>query len=224
MKFTSLVITALVAATQFSSTLAAGSVEANDDTASTAASTAVGIAILTNDSLDNDATSPVQATKDNVAISDITLTTSPASGSAIPTGNLDGTITYTPVFGFSGNETFTYKIASSTDSTDTDTATVTVTVAAGIAVIDNFAFLQTNFTRPGQFDKTQVFGQVRGSLFDVASFTPGAGNNETLNAILGPVSTTDFNTFTGSTGFDIVRNSFAAVFTDFGNTFKNFFN
>jgi hypothetical protein len=96
MKFTSLVLTALVAATQFSSTWAAGSVEATDDKVSTAASTAIKIAVLANDLLDNDSGSPVQATKDNVDISDITLTTSPASGSAAPTKNSDGTLTYTP--------------------------------------------------------------------------------------------------------------------------------
>jgi hypothetical protein len=99
-----------------------------------------------------------------------------------------------------------------------------VTVAARPAVKDNFAFLQTNFTRAGFLDRDEAFGQVRGSLFDIASFTPGAASKESLDAILKPVSSPDFASFSNNTSFGVVKNSFAVQFNDFGNFFFNFFN
>jgi hypothetical protein len=87
--------------------------DAVNDSASTSQGQSVTIPVLVNDSdPENDPFS-------------ITGTTPPANGSIVV--NADGTITYTPNSGFSGQDTFTYTI--SDGSGGTDTATVTVNVA-----------------------------------------------------------------------------------------------
>ncbi len=84
---------------------------AADDVATTDEETAVIIDLLGNDS-DIDG--------DGLTIDSID---DPANGSVVDNGN--GTITYTPDAGFSGQEMFTYTV---TDGTETDTATVMVNV------------------------------------------------------------------------------------------------
>ncbi|MDX1991355.1 MAG: Ig-like domain-containing protein [bacterium] len=82
-----------------------------DDTATTNISTAVGIAVLANDTdADGDMLS-------------VTALTTPTVGTAAI--NPDGTVTYTPPAGFVGNATFEYTVS---DGTDTDIGLVTVTM------------------------------------------------------------------------------------------------
>ena len=87
---------------------------ANADTATTPEGTSINIEVLAND-FDPDA--------DSITI---TATTNPANGTV--TLNPDGTITYTPDFGFIGEDTFTYTICDDGIPQLCDTATVTVTV------------------------------------------------------------------------------------------------
>ncbi|MEM7668911.1 MAG: Ig-like domain-containing protein, partial [Pseudomonadota bacterium] len=85
--------------------------DAADDTAVVEQGDSVRVKVLQNDS-DPDG--------DTVTIVDVD---DPANGTA--TLNNNGSITYTPDAGFSGEETFTYTVS---DGTDTDTASVSVTV------------------------------------------------------------------------------------------------
>ncbi|WP_299126398.1 Ig-like domain-containing protein, partial [uncultured Winogradskyella sp.] len=87
---------------------------ANADTATTAEGTPIDIVVLAND-FDPDA-DPIT----------ITATTNPTNGTV--TLNPDGTITYTPNPGFTGEDTFTYTICDDGNPQLCDTATVTVTV------------------------------------------------------------------------------------------------
>lgn len=99
---------------------------ANDDTANTPQNTPVTINVLANDS-DPDG--------DTLTVS---VETPPANGSA--TVNPDKTITYTPDTGFTGEDTFTYKICGDEGcDISSDTATVTVTVAGGGNGSTNYA-------------------------------------------------------------------------------------
>ncbi|WP_418639027.1 DUF7507 domain-containing protein [Winogradskyella sp.] len=87
---------------------------ANADTATTPEGTSIAIVILAND-FDPD-TDPIT----------ITGTTNPSNGTI--TVNNNGTITYTPNDGFTGEDTFTYTICDDGNPQLCDTATVTVTV------------------------------------------------------------------------------------------------
>ncbi len=94
-----------------------------DDVAATAADTAVTLDVLTNDiDLEGDAltvTAVTQGAKGSVAV------------------NPDGTVTYTPGAGFTGNDSFTYTVS---DGAMTTTATVVVGVGSGIALIGTAAW------------------------------------------------------------------------------------
>jgi cytochrome c len=83
-----------------------------DDTATTTTGTAVDIDVLANDT---DADEGAELAVDSV--------TEPADGTVEVAE--DGTVTYTPDAGFTGDDTFDYVVS---DGTDTDTGTVTVTV------------------------------------------------------------------------------------------------
>ena len=87
---------------------------AGNDSASTLEVTPVTIDVLANDS--------------DVEGSPLTpeIVTGPAFGTVVV--NANGTITYTPTFGFTGTDTFTYKV--SDGSLDSTVATVTITVDA----------------------------------------------------------------------------------------------
>ncbi|WP_344789671.1 Ig-like domain-containing protein, partial [Postechiella marina] len=87
---------------------------ANADTATTPEGTPINVPVITND-----------FDPDGDAIT-VTETTDPANGTV--TLNPDGTITYTPEDGFTGEDTFTYTICDDANPALCDTATVTVTV------------------------------------------------------------------------------------------------
>ena len=87
--------------------------QAADDVKSTNEDTPTTISVLSNDTdVDGDALT-------------VTGTTTPANGTAVMNG--DGTITYTPIVNYHGQDTFDYTIS---DGSVTSTATVTVTVTA----------------------------------------------------------------------------------------------
>jgi hypothetical protein len=86
---------------------------ANNDTATTGASTPVNIPVLDND--ENLANLPIQ----------VSFVTRPSNGGAVV--NSDNTITYTPDAGYSGTESFAYKLVDGDG--DIATANVTINVA-----------------------------------------------------------------------------------------------
>ncbi len=86
-----------------------------DDTATTDQDLSVDIDVLANDS---------DADGDTLSV---TVVTVPASGTAAI--NADSTITYTPITGFSGSDSFQYTVSDSVTGTATAEVTVTVTAA-----------------------------------------------------------------------------------------------
>lgn len=96
-----------------------------DDETSTGAATATTIAVLDNDS-DPDG---------NLDPSTLAVATQPTNGTV--TVNSDGTITYTPDPGFSGNDSFTYEVCDTTALCATATVTVTVDAAPSPPVAVN---------------------------------------------------------------------------------------
>jgi uncharacterized protein YjiK len=87
---------------------------ASNDSASTLVNTPVSINVVLNDSDPNGNLDPSSAT----------VTTPPAHGAAANNGN--GTFTYTPNNGFTGNDTFTYRVCDTDGLCDTATVTITV--------------------------------------------------------------------------------------------------
>ncbi len=74
---------------------------ANDDSATTPYQTPVVVPVLDNDTIDGVAPVPVE---------DVTMSIETAPGNGTVEINSDGTITYTPNAGFSGTDTFVYRI------------------------------------------------------------------------------------------------------------------
>ncbi|MEV4509733.1 Ig-like domain-containing protein [Dactylosporangium sp. NPDC049525] len=91
---------------------------AASDTATTAAGTPVGVAVLTNDT-------PGGSDPGTLAVTGVGA---PGHGTAVLDG--DGTVTYTPAAGFTGVDTFTYTLSAGAAPPDTATGTVTVTVTS----------------------------------------------------------------------------------------------
>jgi hypothetical protein len=94
-----------------------------NDTASTGLNTPVTTDVLANDQLGDPPTSIINLTQ-------------PDNGSVVNNG--DGTVTYTPDAGFSGNDSYDYTIQDS--NLETSTATVNITIASQptITLIDSF--------------------------------------------------------------------------------------
>jgi uncharacterized repeat protein (TIGR01451 family)/fimbrial isopeptide formation D2 family protein len=96
-------------------------VVAKPDTDSTTLGTPVTTNVLTND-------------LGNLNPGSVTVPSSPSHGSVVV--NPSGTITYTPAPGFSGTDTYTYKVCDITDATNCSSTTVTIAVAP-VAVNDS---------------------------------------------------------------------------------------
>ncbi|UYC16152.1 Ig-like domain-containing protein [Xanthomonas campestris pv. phormiicola] len=108
----------------------AGIVQAQEDTASVAQNTTVLVWVLTNDFHEG-----VPADTTMVSLSSVTT---PQAGTVQMRG--DGSLAYTPALHFSGVDTFSYTVCSSSRPLDCATAAVVVTVAANdIAVVDDRA-------------------------------------------------------------------------------------
>ncbi len=87
--------------------------EAVDDSATTPVNTPVTLDVLSNDSDPDEDTLTVTQVNDDAENGTVTL-------------NDDGTVTYTPNAGFTGEDTFTYEISDGNGGTDTATVTVTI--------------------------------------------------------------------------------------------------
>jgi hypothetical protein len=127
---------------------------ANPDTASASVTTPVTIDVLANDT-DPDA-------GDTLDPLTVTIVSPPATGDAIP--NTNGTITYAPAPGTSGNVTFQYTVTDSHLGVS-NPATVTVNVVAP----DTLAIVQAQFRTRGDW-------RIRGT-----STIPGPGNTITIH-------------------------------------------
>ena len=95
----------------------------NDPNVTTTVGKAVTINVLANDTDTYGSPDP----------SSVTVTVAPANG-ATSVNTTNGQITYTPNAGFSGSDSFTYRVCSSESASLCDTATVTITVAASSVV------------------------------------------------------------------------------------------
>jgi hypothetical protein len=128
---------------------------ANPDSASASVTTAVTIDVLANDT-DPDA-------GDTIDPLTVTVVTPPSSGFAVP--NPNGTITFSPAVGSSGNITFAYTVADNHGAVS-NPATVTVNVVAP----DNLVITVASFrTGSGEW-------RIRGT-----SSIPGPGNTITIH-------------------------------------------
>ncbi|MEO0718610.1 MAG: tandem-95 repeat protein [Pseudomonadota bacterium] len=159
---------------------------ANDDLVSTAAGAALAINIA-NDLLGND----TDQNEDNILFDSFT---NPASGSLIDNG--DGTLTYTPVGGFTGVDSFTY---TATDGSLTDTATVFVD-------IDNQAPTAANDTVATDEDTAVVIAvlsndsDANGDAFQILT-SGSAANGTVVNNGDGTVTYTPNANFVGADSF-----------------------
>ena len=98
---------------------------AANDTAVTAEGSPVTVNVVSNDTDDG-----------GVDASTVAVVGAPANGTAVPNGN--GTITYTPNFGITGVDTFTYTVADAQGAmSNPATVTVTVNAVSAETVIDN---------------------------------------------------------------------------------------
>jgi hypothetical protein len=96
-------------------------VATNDPALVTAFGTPVVIDVLSNDSDTYGGLDPAS----------VTVTVSAGNGTTT-VNSTNGAITYTPNAGFSGTDTFTYRVCSSESASLCDTAVVTITVSAGV--------------------------------------------------------------------------------------------
>ncbi|HZS26394.1 MAG TPA: Ig-like domain-containing protein, partial [Candidatus Angelobacter sp.] len=152
---------------------------ANDDAASASVTTPVTIDVLGNDT-DPDA-------GDTLNPLTVTIVSAPASGDAIP--NTNGTITFSPAPGSSGNVTFQYTVQDSHLAVS-NAATVTVNVVAP----DTLNITQAQFRTRGDW-------RIRGT-----STIPGPGNTITIHngpTLGGPVIGTIAVDNTGAWDFSL---------------------
>ncbi|WP_158238431.1 MULTISPECIES: DUF7507 domain-containing protein [Luteimonas] len=154
----------------------APAIDAVDDGATTDQNTPVTIPVLDNDTLNG-----VPVDPDAVTVIEVTP---PANGRI--TINPDGTITYTPNPGFSGDDVFEYQICETNNPSNCATATVTVTVMPNIveAIDDDAGTVESGVPTP-----VLVVGNdtSTGAPLDPGSLTiltpPGHGAVDCANGI-----------------------------------------
>ena len=132
---------------------------AQDDTATTDFESDVTIPVLGNDT---------DVDGDTLSVTDVT---DPANGSAVI--NADGTITYTPDAGFSGEDSFSYTVSDGNGGTDT--ATVTVSVA------ENPRDGRVEGTGGGDLIDDSYTGDPEGDMIDAGdAILPGEGPEDDI--------------------------------------------
>ncbi|MCD6066320.1 MAG: outer rane adhesin like protein, partial [Bacteroidetes bacterium] len=157
---------------------------ATDDYTSTSENTPVIIGVKNNDS-----------DPDGNVLGTPTIITNPANGTAVV--NADGTITYTPNTGFTGNDTLVYVICDGGTPSMCDTATVVITVIPGTITVTN--------ENVGGISGTPITGNVTGND-NPGGLTVG---NVVLNPQHGTFTVTPTGGFTytpnsGFSGYDTV--------------------
>lgn len=175
---------------------------ANDDVASTDINTAVVIAILDNDTDDDNALDPATVDLDpgtggrQTSVSD-------ASGSAVVNGS--GVVTFTPATGFTGAASFTYTVddnAGNTSNTATVTVTVNSTNVAPTAANDEG---NTSEGTPVTFDivsnDTDPDGTIDPASVDLDPSAPGRQDSFSHANGTASVNNSGMFTFTPNAGF-----------------------
>lgn len=216
MKFTSIVVALLVAASQNSSTVAQPAA-ANPDFASSLNTASANIDVIANDFISDNVPASINSrTQLSVATQPVIVSGNGigGAGTAVVNGVADGTINYFPVAGFVGTITFTYSITAYTGcrrylrylSSSSLTGIVTVTVFGE----------QASGEIPNKVSTADVLKTVRGGLYNAAA-TQASLQPTTLTALLGPVTATDNADFLAKTSASVVRSAFSIVFSDFSN-------
>jgi hypothetical protein len=120
---------------------------ANPDSATTAFETPVTLAVLANDTSQN-----------NNALT-VASVTAPAHGSAVI--NSGTTVTYTPASGYAGPDSFTYTLSNGSGGTDTGTVTITVNPASTSAslAVSTEATVESGTNSTANIDEA-AFGYV----------------------------------------------------------------
>jgi hypothetical protein len=241
MKFTSIVFAALVAATQFSSTFAAGTNLALADDATTAFDTAVIIDVALNDDVDNGSSAGSQESKSVAAalrdsdILDYDLTKSTTVTAAYGTVDIvvvtdrtkvADTFKYTPNAGFVGDDEFEYTFTISNPSAISDpfgstrvaSTPVKVKVTVSPAAVGPKAIKQT-FEIPGVVSSGNAIKYTHDGIFDIAALTPAAPDTKVFTAIVKPVLG-DSDNFVANTSPKNVQQNFRDMIFDFSNIFR----
>ncbi|WP_444451466.1 Hint domain-containing protein [Rhodobacter capsulatus] len=130
--------------------------DAVNDTAATNFQTAVNVAVLANDTdIDGDTLTVTSATSPNGTV----------------TINANGTITFTPATGFSGDATISYTVSDGHGGVDTATVTVTVGADPRDGYVDG--------TASGDLIDTSYTGDPQGDMVDHSdAILPGDGPND----------------------------------------------
>ena len=132
---------------------------AQDDTATTDFESDVTIPVLGNDT---------DVDGDTLSVTDVT---DPANGSAVI--NADGTITYTPDAGFSGEDSFSYTVADGNGGTDTATVTVSVAENPRDGIVEG--------TGGGDLIDDSYTGDPEGDMIDAGdAILPGEGPEDDI--------------------------------------------
>jgi uncharacterized repeat protein (TIGR01451 family) len=137
---------------------------ADDQVATTGHHQATVVNVLTGDTDPND---------DTLDVSGLS-----AASHGLVVDNGDGTVTYTPVYGYAGTDSFDYTITDNHGGTDTGTVTVTVTNAVPVAADD---------TAPVEVSQAQIVDVLdndldpNGGLLTVTILTQPAHGTATLN-------------------------------------------
>ncbi|RDZ29314.1 CARDB domain-containing protein [Lysobacter silvisoli] len=159
-------------------TVGANTVTAVDDSANTPQNTAVTVPVIGNDTVTGAPLDPAS----------VTVTVNPANGTVTCAA---GQCTYTPNVGFSGNDSFEYRVCdTSTPTPVCDTATVTVTVAPAVIVAndDDYSATPVNGAN-GSASVGNILGNdsLNGGAVDLAFVTltvndPNAGDGVSVAA------------------------------------------
>ncbi len=175
-------------------TVGANTVTADDDTARTTVETPRTINVRSNDT-----------TASGQSLAAPTVTTDPAHGSAVVES--DGRITYTPADGFSGEDTFEYRVCdTSTPTAVCDTATVTVTVdnvfTDGTAAEDG---VSTPHNTAKTIDLDDVVSSSGRPLDPTRVTVPGAPSHGTVTVdpTTGELTYTPAAGYTGADEFEV---------------------
>ena len=144
---------------------------ANDDTASTLSTLPVSINVIDNDT-----------DVDGVIVgSTVSLLTQPGNGSV--TNNFDGTLTYTPVAGFSGTDSFSYTVRDDEDA-ESNVALVSIVVEQGQVLFeDSFEGFADAWTQDNQGDWFLSSQRATDGIYSLE--VDGRANNATVELIEG---------------------------------------
>ena len=161
---------------------------ANADIATTSLNTAVTTSVLTNDKSGNIGTDLVP--------SSVNIVTQPVNGTAV--ANSDGTITYTPTTGFSGNDSLVYKVCDNATPANCQTTLVYYKVlstgaSSVTSAIDDYAFVNNNKT-----GTASVSGNV------LSNDKNTAGSALTASLVTGPTAAQGTLTFNADGSFTFV--------------------